>query len=303
MESNNNPVSVPPMEDLVEEKKPTSLLVAQFFLFPLIIIGICVGIFLLFGYLTYEQRSAREYLDEIRTGSETRRWQAAYELSNIISSEGDRLRNTNFVNDVVAVYQSSRNDASQQGSRRDPRIRQFLALTMGHLGDPRAVPALVEGLTDPEVENQIYTLWALGSIGDNAAVPGILAELRNDDPSVRKVAAYVLGAIKDPRASRDLNVALNDPSKDVQWSAAIALAQMEDAAGADLLMQLLDRNYVAQLVGMTDEQKTELMRNAIRCLGILKFPAARDKIADLSRNDPDLSVRDVSLEALNKFQN
>ncbi len=303
MEVKNNPVPMPPVEDLAEEKKPTSLLVAQFFLFPLIIIAICVGIFLLFGYLTYEQRNARDYLNEIRTGSDTRRWQAAYELSNIITTEKERLRNSGFVEELTAVYRNSRGNASEEGSttRTDPRIRQFLALTMGRLGDPRAVPALTEGLNDPEVENQIYTLWALGTIGDNAAVPGIVNELRNEDPSVRKVAAYVLGSIKDPRASRDLQIALNDPSKDVQWSAAIALAQLQDPAGADLLMMLLDRGYVSRLEGMTEEQKNELMRNAIKCLGILKFPAARDKISDLSRSDPDLSVRDVSLEALKKF--
>ena len=47
---------------------PTSLLVAQFFLFPLIIIAICVGIFVLFGYLIYEQRGPNEYLTDIQTG-------------------------------------------------------------------------------------------------------------------------------------------------------------------------------------------------------------------------------------------
>ena len=54
--SNTNSASLPPDEDLTEVRKPASLLIAQFFLFPLIIIGICVGIFLFFGYLTYEQR-------------------------------------------------------------------------------------------------------------------------------------------------------------------------------------------------------------------------------------------------------
>src|SRR5688572_28132383 len=147
METKTNSVSIPPAEDLVEEKKPTSLLIAQFFLFPLIIIGICVGIFLLFGYLTYEQRNPEDFLNEIRAGSETRRWQAAYELSNIISSDKERLRSTGFVHEVVAVYEGSRDDSTEQGrARKDPRIRQFLALTMGHLGDSRAVPALTEGL-------------------------------------------------------------------------------------------------------------------------------------------------------------
>src|SRR5262250_3948079 len=97
METKSNSVSIPAADELLEIKKPTSLLIAQFFLFPLIIIAICVGIFLLFGYLTYEQKTAQEYLNDVRTGSELCcRWQSAYELSNIISSQKEKLRRTNF---------------------------------------------------------------------------------------------------------------------------------------------------------------------------------------------------------------
>src|SRR6266571_4218809 len=195
METKISSVPVPPIDDLIEVRKPTSLLIAQFFLFPLIIIAICIGIFLLFGYLTYEQKTPQEYLTEVRTGSELCcRWQSAYELSNIIATQKDKIRNTDFVNDVIKVYPGSRDG--------DPRVRRYLALTMGHLGDPRAVPALIEGLSDPQVENQIYTLWALGSIGDKAAVPEILKKLSSQDPALRKTSAYILGAIKDPRAMR-----------------------------------------------------------------------------------------------------
>src|SRR5436309_959762 len=153
---------LPAPDELIEVKKPTSLLIAQFFLFPLIIIAICVGIFLLFGYLTYEQKTPQEYLNDVRTGSELCcRWQSAYELSNIISSQKEKLRNTDFVNDLIKVYQGSRDG--------DPRVRRYLALTMGHLGDARAVPALVDGLNDTDPENQMNTLLALGSIGDKSA--------------------------------------------------------------------------------------------------------------------------------------
>jgi len=106
METKSTSVPIPTADELIEVKKPTSLLIAQFFLFPLIIIAICIGIFLLFGYLTYEQKTAQEYLNDVRTGSELCcRWQSAYELSNIISSQKDKLRNSDFVNDLVKVYQ------------------------------------------------------------------------------------------------------------------------------------------------------------------------------------------------------
>jgi len=228
METKTTSVPVPPLEDLVEVKKPTSLLIAQFFLFPLIVIAICIGIFLLFGYLTYEQKTAQEYLNDVRTGSELCcRWQSAYELSNIISTQKEKLRNNDFVNDLIKVYQTSRSE--------DPRVRRYLALTMGHLGDPRAVPALVEGLNDKDIDNQIYNMWALGSIGDSAAAPDIARKLEAQDPAIRRTAAYVLGALKDPRAVRNLKIALNDSSEDVRWNAAIALAQLNDASGTELL--------------------------------------------------------------------
>ena len=294
MDTKTSSVPVPPIDDLIEVRKPTSLLIAQFFLFPMIIIAICIGIFLLFGYLTYEQKTAKEYLNDVRTGSEfCCRWQSAYELSNIISSQKEKLRSTDFVDELVKVYQSSRSE--------DPRIRRYLALAMGHLGDPRAVPALVEGLSDTDIDNQIYNMWALGSIGDSASVPDIVHKLEAQDPAIRRTAAYVLGSLKDPRAVHDLKIALNDSSEDVRWNAAIALAQLNDASGSDLLTKLLDRDYVDKLEGMTAEQKSQLVINAIKCLGILKFQGAKDKILALSQNDPDLAVRNASLEALKKF--
>ena len=294
METKTTSVPVPPLEDLVQVKKPTSLLIAQFFLFPLIIIAICIGIFLLFGYLTYEQKTPQEYLNDVRTGSELCcRWQSAYELSNIISSQKEKLRNSGFVNDLVKVYQTSRTE--------DPRVRRYLALTMGHLGDPRAVPALLEGLNDNDIDNQIYNMWALGSIGDPAAGLDIAKKLDAQDPAIRRTAAYVLGALKDPRAIHALKIALNDSSEDVRWNAAMALAQLNDASGSELLTKLLDRNYVNKLEGMTPEQKSQLVINAVKCLGLLKFQPAKDKIFMLSQSDPDLAVRDASLEALKKF--
>src|SRR5262249_50824570 len=180
-------------------------------------------------------------------------------------------------------------------------VRQYLALTMGNIGDKRAVSALVDGLNDDPVENRIYTLWALGAIGDNAAVPGVLQQLQHQDPAVRKVAAYVLGAIKDPGAARDLQIALNDAKNEVRWSAAMALAQINDRSGAEVLMKLLDHNYLAPVEDMNAAQKSELMVNAVKCLALLRFEPARERIAALSQNDPDLAVRGASLEALKKF--
>jgi len=277
-----------PDDDLIEERKPASLLVAQFFLFPLIIIAICVGIFLLFGYLTMDQRSPKEYLHAIQTGSDSQRWQSAYELS--VYSGKDKLT-PEFVGDMIAAYRSAQ----------DPKVRGYLALALGNTKDKRAVPSLLEGLSDPVAENQINTLMALGLIGDNSAVPGVVQQLKHPDPSVRKVAAYVLGAISDPSAAHDLQIALNDVKDEVRWSSAMALARINDPSGAEVLMKLLDHGYVDQIADMNAVQKSDLMVGAVKCLAILKYEPAHEKIRMLSQSDPDLAVRDAAIEALKKF--
>jgi HEAT repeat protein len=142
---------------------------------------------------------------------------------------------------------------------------------------------------------------ALGTIGDKSATAAVVERLHSSQPAIRKMSAFVLTALKDPAAARDLNIALNDSSDEVRWYAAIALAQINDASGADVLMRLIDRSYIEQLQDFTPEQKSQLVVNAVKCLGILKFVSAKDKILALSQMDPDLAVRDASLEALKKY--
>jgi len=111
----------------------------------------------------------------------------------------------------------------------------------------------------------------------------------------------VLGALKDPSAAQALQIALNDVNDDVRWSAAMALARMNDSAGASVLMKLMDHQFVDSVADMTPRQKSELMVNAVKCLGLLKYAPAQQKLRELSRNDPDLAVRNASLEALKKY--
>ena len=316
MEPKNNTSPAPPIDDLVEERKPTSLLIAQFFLFPLIIIAICAGIFLFFGYISYEMRTAEQYLEGMRSGSETQRWQHAFELSNLVQSNPDSVKNPEFVGRLVTAYRDSPDS--------DIRVRGFIALMLGNLNDPSVVPTLVEGLKREErlkttewkegilrpslteiqenlIQSQIWTLWALGSIGDNAAVPSVLEQANSPDPSVRLAVAYVLGAFKDPGAIPSLRVLLNDAREDVQWNAAFSLAQLNNTEGADLLMKLLEPGYLGSMADIAQESKSALRVNAVKAVGILRFEPAREKIRMLSQNDPDLAVRNAALEALSKY--
>jgi hypothetical protein len=295
--SKTNTAAVPPDDEVVEARKPASLLIAQFFLFPLIIIAICVGIFVLFGYMVHDERTPESFLTDIQSHPgegifETKaRGQAAYGLYNAIAMNKEKIRSSDFPEKVVAVYAKSQGDAN---------VRSLLSLTLGQLGAKSAVPALLEGLKDTSLESKTNALWALGAIGDNAAVPGILELLHHEDVGVRRMAAYVLGALKDDRAVKELLPLLEDRAPDVQWNAAIALAQLKDASGAEILMHLLDYDYVEKLDGVTPEGRAALRVSAVELLTQLNYDPARTKIAALSQSDPSLKVREASQRALKK---
>ena len=64
-------------------------MVLDLLVFPLVIVAVGVGIFVLFGLVTTEGKGPRDYLDLIRTGDSNRRWQAAFELSKVLQAGKD----------------------------------------------------------------------------------------------------------------------------------------------------------------------------------------------------------------------
>ena len=307
MDPNDTPVSIPPQEDLTEVRKPTSLLVAQFFLFPLIIIAFGIGVFILFGSVAFDQKAPEAYLAEIRTGGgyvfDSRRWQAAFELASVISAQKEELRDSAFADELMATYISAKPPDEMTTTEGDWRLRQYLAFGLGELGSRKFVPALVDGLSDEATQTQIYTLISLGKIADPSAAPAVAKLLSDEDYGVRMTAAYVLGALENPVALPDLRIALNDTSVDVRWNAAMALAQMDDRSGADLLLQLIDRDYLVGFTEISEQEKTNIIVNAVRCLGLLRLERAHERIVLLSEEDPSVAVRSAALEVLESFSN
>lgn len=305
MDSKDTPVSIPPQEDLTEVKKPTSLMVAQFFLFPLIIIAFGVGIFVLFGSVAFDQKAPEAYLAEIRAGGgyvfDSRRWQAAFELANVIRTQREQLQDSAFARELLSTYVAAKPAADATPTEGEWLLRQYLAFSLGELGSRAFVPALVEGLGDEATQTRIYTLMALGKIADPSAAPEIARLLTDDDSGVRMTAAYVLGALGNPVSLHDLRVALNDSDVGVRWNAAMALARMDDRSGADLLLQLTDRTYLADFTEISEEEKNNIIVNAVRCLGLLQLERARDRIVQLSENDSSVAVRSAALEALSTY--
>src|SRR5262245_66534028 len=150
-------------------RQSTPFLVLQFFVFPLAIVAVCVTVFVIFGLIASEGKGPRQYFDEVRTGSANRRWQAAFELTKVLQAHRDpALQDPRFVEEAVRTFQESASD--------DPRVRRYLALALGRLGDRRAVPALLQAAKDAapdgahaDRERPVYAAWARGAVGNPAA--------------------------------------------------------------------------------------------------------------------------------------
>lgn len=295
----------------------------QFFLIPLAVVAVTVAVYLGFRSLVTDERTAQEYLAIIQTGGMSDRWPAAYELSRLMADPevaGDPTLGPALVNAFTAS--KGENWTGWCGGFGEcPPVRRYLALAMGRLMPPLppdAIPALVEALGDPDSETVINTIWALGSLGDPSVVPYLEAMYESTDVGVRKVTVYVLGALPGDGQDRVLATALNDTAVDVRWNAAVALARHRNREGVPVLRRMLDRPYVEETViaqrtpGRTGENAAnrsvflaaeedpvgEVMISALQAVAALQETSLRAHVAELSREEPNLRVREAAMETL-----
>jgi len=268
--------------------------VLQFFLIPSFVVAACVGLFFFFGWLVSDEKTGVDYLNEIRAGSESRRWQAAFELSKIMTMKSEKERMEGLVPEMVSAFEQAEDD--------DERVRHYLALSLGHLGDDTATPALVKALGDGDPTTRLYAGWALGNIGDRRAVPGLLERFGDDDSGVRKIAIYALGAIGDENAIPRLQVALSDPVRDVSWNAAVALAQLNDGSGETQLLQMLDDEFLRGVAEMDEGQRLLAMESAIKASALLRSETLTVQLRSIADGHPNLVIREAALSALADIQ-
>jgi HEAT repeat protein len=267
--------------------------VVQFFLVPLLVVAVCVGVFFLFSLLTFEHKTPADYLADVRGGAANQRWQSAFELSRAVSRIPPGPERQKLAAQTLEVFERLRADRPE-----DRDVKRYLALVLGRLGDPGAVPALERSAGDPDPLVRLYSVWALGMLGDRNAVPLIVAGSETEDAGARKMAAYVLGKLGDPRAVPRLTAMTADHAADVRWNAAIALAELHDAAGREVLHSMLDRaSLTRQADGLSAAQAEEAMISAAKAEAMIGDRDALAPLGRLSESDPSLKVRDAAREA------
>lgn len=297
------------MEKLVEREPgarhplvAAPALAVQFFLIPLVVVGIAVSVYVGFRTLLADDRQPQDYLQEIRFGGSTRRWPAAYELSRLMADPKVRADKT-LGPALVKAFQESKDD---------PQVRRYLALAIGRLDPPLppdAVTELTRALEDPDSETRITAIWALGSSGDASVVPRLVAMYTapDADAGIRKMIVYALGALPGDAQGPTLRTALNDSTADVRWNAAVALARHGSHEGAGVVKQMLDRPYVEQAVKRDVRQDSDqdpvadVMISGLRAAAVLKDEGLKPTVAALSQQDKSMRVREAAIEALKQI--
>jgi HEAT repeat protein len=101
---------------------------------------------------------------------------------------------------------------------------------MGEIGDPRAVPLLLDLMESDDPEEYVYVsslaAKSLRQIGDDTAVRGLVDHLSHPRSGPRRMAATVLGNIGSPLAVPGLIAALRDVDQITRTRAVRALEQI-----------------------------------------------------------------------------
>jgi HEAT repeat protein len=281
-------------------RQTTPFLVLQFFIFPMAIVAACVAVFVIFGLISSDAKTARDHLADVRRGGGmfgVKRWQAAFAFAGALESDQGQdaaKRDPELVKETVALFEESKED--------DPRVRRYLALALGRMRDPGGVPALLAVVRDPaseqDPETLIHSILALGAIGDPSAVPELASLATHTDAGLRKAAAHALGPFDTPEARTALNRALEDPVADVRWNAALVLARRREPAAMPVVAQMLDRSHLSTVPGLTPDQADDVVLQAVAAAAALGEPSLKPQLERLRDSDPNLKVREAARLAL-----
>ncbi|HUJ71285.1 MAG TPA: HEAT repeat domain-containing protein [Verrucomicrobiae bacterium] len=310
--------SSPSLADLPEEKSKLTTLAVQLLVIPLSVVLFCVALAGLFVWLTGERKGLDDYLGALRASSgeqrtqqaryllnyiqDSKRWQGIFDVTAQISADRDRFlaRNPHAVTEIVQVFEESKGQ--------DPRTRRYLALVLGLFGDHDAVTALRGGLGDGDPETVKNCVWALGRIGDEDSALKIIELTHSDESSVRLMAVYVLGSLNSPQARTVLEASLNDPDELVKWNAAFGLANQGNPAAWNMLVRLLDKEYVERVTQMMPREGRPLAENvqryrvaAVAWVAKLDPIRAAPLLEKMSTSEPDLQVRNAAIQQFNKL--
>ena len=283
------------MENNVNSSKVYTLYYA-FFLIPLIITIFGVMFFFMFKVLTYETSAPEDYLTDIQIGSATKRWQAAYELSKLLSNPERVPTDAGFKTKMISIYEHSIHD--------NPKVRTYMALAMGRTGQQKYGPTLMNGMNDKDRGSRLAAIKALGLLAYAPAVNGIQKFADEKYSNAERLAATIaLGNMGDKSLIPILQKLLDDEEPNIRWDAAIALAKLEDSSGVEVIVNLLDRSYFEYFTEVDEEEEVQAILIAIQVSSQFPSNLFVTNLLKLATFDKNMQIRDLAIKTLDKTYN
>jgi HEAT repeat protein len=166
-----------------------------------------------------------------------------------------------------------------------PGIKPYL---LGGIG-PTAAPVLIEAIGKQSGESRYWAVQQLGRIGTPEALDALKVGLRSEETEVRKAAASGLESAADPHTTSALLDARHDPDRVVRREVIRALVKCADVAGIneELLSAFLEawKNPCDQVaVVVTDTLQKSGDPRAIAALVRAAFTAEDENVASFGRS-------------------
>jgi HEAT repeat protein len=152
----------------------------------------------------------------------------------------EALTDNHDVIGLIHMLDSDLQGRSVVSLRQTRSVRGHAVGALQQLGDPRAIPHLIEMRNDPEESVRQDVILALGHLHAPDAEPFLLEALEDPSPGVRGCAAASLGHVGAIQAIPLLWTLLDsDPDPGVQFSALEALVILGDPPSLDRVDRVL----------------------------------------------------------------
>jgi len=277
---------------MLEEKKSVfQVIIHSFFVVPFIIAIFGVLIFLMVRVLTLEPRTAHDYLEDVKIGGTTKRWQGAFELSKILANPNSIPTDDRFINDLISTYKYSKNE-------RDNRIQIYLALAMGRTKDNRYADILEKSLISEDEEILSAVVFSLGLIGKQNSLEKLLTLSDHSSDRVRHQLVVALGNYNNDESRKVLYALLNDLEPNVRWDAAISLAKQKDNKGRRIILDLMDRKYLDSFPNIDQIEQNQAMLTAIAVSKQILDNEIEKILIDLMDSDVNMKIRQAARNVL-----
>lgn len=266
------------------------VIIHSFFVVPFLLAVLSILLFAAVRILTMEKRSVYDYISDIKKGGIDKRWQAAFELSRILSNAKEVPQDQKFIDEMKSAYDASAHD--------DVRVRQYLILAMGRSSRGEFNEILLKDLPQEKDENLYAIITALGILKNNESTDALLKYLENDNPRIRLATVIALGQIGNVTTVNAVTEMLKDSEPNVVWDAAIALAKMNERTGKDVILNLMNRDYLNNFPNLSSVNQAKTMMVAINVTSTWNDPDINRQLQNLFNQDPNMNVRALARQVL-----